>query len=715
MQWKGRATGGVTGRVLDAGECRRALRILADPEAGIELRALPSGKHAIHSGKAIESLIEDARLFLADGQQVYYALNPVPVTLVHSSRVDDVLNRRWLLLDIDPKKPPGQEKNSATDDEKQQARQVAEAVHQWLVEQGWPAPVIIDSGNGFHLLWRLDLPSNELVHSALKRVLYLLAERFDTAGACVDRAVHNASRIAKLPGGWAMKGACTDDRPWRPVLLLYAPDRIEVVTLDQINSLTEEPDIPVKPLEKPAAWKWRGHAAPASDHSRYAQTALDNEAARVRLASPGERNNVLNDAAFRLGTLVGGSYLDRGRVEQTLQAAAEKAGLDSGEIPKTIKSGLEAGIKKPREIVDRQGGCKSATADAAPDELVIEWASSIDPVPVEWLWPSRIPLGKLTTFAGMTSVGKTFTLLDISARVSRGLEWPDRQGECSTPGKVLFISAEDDPNDTLVPRLIEMGADRANIAFLKSKFRNKFTIGDLSTLDRALKEMGPPVRLVCIDPPTAFVGKVDDHKNAELRGLLSPLCDWAQQYRVAIVFITHFNKSTEKVAALQKVMGSVAWVNAVRAAHMFAKDPEDGTRRLFLPLKMNLCEEPNGLAYRVAPSGGLAKVEWLGEVDTTADEAAGNSVGKVKQMEAAEWLVKEIFSQKLEWRSDEFWSSAKEHGITKHSINAARIKLGMPKPRKTTTQYGDTDWIWWVPSDWPPIAPKSAKTDSDEF
>src|SRR5207244_3079079 len=133
-------------------------------------------------------------------------------------------------------------------------------------------------------------------------------------------------------------------------------------------------------------------------------------------------------------------------------------------------------------------------------------ASSVTPRKVDWLWPGRLPLGKLITFAGPGGIGKTFVLCDITARITAGLEWPCCGGELAELGHVLFLSAEDDPDDTLVPRLIECGARLDRVHFLKNQVQDYFTLGDLKTLDRALAEIAEPVRLVVLDPPTSFLG-----------------------------------------------------------------------------------------------------------------------------------------------------------------------------------------------------------------
>lgn len=699
--FKGRAQGGPSGRVLDADECRRALKILADPEAGIELRALPSGKHAIHSGKAVESLVEDARRFLADGQQVYYTLNPIPVTLTRSAKDEHVTRRRWLLLDIDPIKPDVN--SSATDEEKEEARQLTERVRDYLASLGWPAPLIIDTGNGFHLLYRIDLPATDAVRSSIKRLLYLLAQKLGTEKAAVDRAVHNNSRIAKLPGGWSMKGTCTDDRPWRPVKLLAVPEPIVSVTLEQIQAVPEaDPPAPEQETQKPPSWQWRGRAS--DDSAAYVQKALANEISRVLLApagAQGGRNNALNAAAYSLGSLVEGKFLSAEEVTDALTRAARQRGLaedpncgESG-IAKTIASGLNAGrAAGPRVIPQRAKAETKSAADSVPvGESIIILANKITPRAVEWLWPGRIPLGKLTTFAGVGGLGKTFVLCDITARISRGMDWPDSAGQRSEAGRVLFVSGEDDPDDTLVPRLIELGADLSRVAFLKTEVADLFTLADLKTLDRAIDQLGTDARFVAIDPPTCYLGDADDHKNSELRALLSPLAAWAARRRVALVFNTHLNKAQGRVDAMMRVMGSVAWVNAVRAAHMFARDPEDPERRLFVGMKLNIGKERKGLAYRIVSVGDLAKVEWLGEIETTADDAVNrDSTPKKRSVAASEWLA-ETFTAADRIPSKEIFTQKRNTTISDDALREAKDEMGITAQQDRGPEGGKV-WFW---------------------
>jgi hypothetical protein len=269
--------------------------------------------------------------------------------------------------------------------------------------------------------------------------------------------------------------------------------------------------------------------------------------------------------------------------------------------------------------------------------------SSVEPKKVTWLWPNTIPNGKLTLFAGSGGLGKSFFTLQIAATVSRGECWPNCPDEATEQGSVLLISTEDDAADTLVPRLISCGADRDVIHTFKPEVLDRFTLADLEKVRDALREMVNP-RLIVIDPVTVHVGGVDDHKNSELRSLLSPLAALAAEFGIAVVLVTHVSKSVSPNAA-HRVLGSVAYTNAVRAAWLFIKDPADRNRRLFVSIKNNLAADPKGLAYRIA--GDPARVVWDGEVAIDADDAVMATLederkppGKppTKSLKDAQWL-----------------------------------------------------------------------------
>lgn len=279
--------------------------------------------------------------------------------------------------------------------------------------------------------------------------------------------------------------------------------------------------------------------------------------------------------------------------------------------------------------VDLSGMTGRRTTTIAPAiasrKLRLRCLADVEPTPIDWLWYGRIALGKLTVIAGHAGLGKSFLTCDIAARVSAGLPWPDEVGACPQ-GDVLVLNAEDDPGDTIRPRLDAAGADVRRVHFIDGV--DGMTAGEIDPFDlardsRILREhieQTPGVKLVTIDPVTAYVGQVDDHRNSEVRGLLRPLAELARDTGVAIVIVTHLNKGAGE--AINRVIGSIAWGAAARAVWAVIRDPADADRRLFLNIKNNLGLETLGLAYRIAPPSdgeglqahvGTPRIEWEDE------------------------------------------------------------------------------------------------------
>jgi hypothetical protein len=131
----------------------------------------------------------------------------------------DILRRRWLLVDTDPVRMAG---ISSTDEEHELALTRAREIDAHLHAQGWPDPIVADSGNGGHLLYPIDLPVDD--GGLVKRCLQALDQRLSDDRVKVDTSVHNPSRIWKLYGTPVRKGDSTPERPHRMARLLKVPD-----------------------------------------------------------------------------------------------------------------------------------------------------------------------------------------------------------------------------------------------------------------------------------------------------------------------------------------------------------------------------------------------------------------------------------------------------------------------------------------------------------
>lgn len=353
-----------------------------------------------------------------------------------------------------------------------------------------------------------------------------------------------------------------------------------------------------------------------------------------------------------------------------------------------------------------RGQAPNPAPPPAPQLVTIRLAD-VQPEAVEWLWPARIPLGKLTILQGDPDLGKSLITLDIAARVSSGTPWPDDPGE-NPQGHVLLLSAEDDLADTVRPRLDAMSADVSRITAIQavrptSGTRRWFSLDkDVRALNDHLTRQ-PDCRLVVIDPITAYLNKTDGNSNTEVRNLLAPLVELASIHSIAIVAVTHLNKSDVQ-KALYRAMGSVAFVATARACWMVVPDRNDEQRRLLLPVKMNLTEHRSGLAYRIESRGerGAAAVQWeSGSIAITANEALaaeeGPSSGGKKLPEAVGFL-KGILADGPQ-RSTVVIGKGQEAGIKERTLERAKEKLGVDATSQSTESGQIERWLWSMPQE----------------
>jgi hypothetical protein len=342
---------------------------------------------------------------------------------------------------------------------------------------------------------------------------------------------------------------------------------------------------------------------------------------------------------------------------------------------------------------------------APPPGLVSATVADLRPRPVRWVVPRYLPLGKVVLVAGDGGHGKSTLALHVAACLSRGvcafgLDYAD-----APAGETLLIQCEDDWEDTVLPRLLALGADVRHVHRLVGVRSadgrlSPFTLAHFQELDLKLEEC-PAIKLVVIDPAGAYVGAgVDDHRDSELRALLGPLAELAARRGVTVLLVKHFCKAPA-VKAVVKIGGSTGYVNSVRAAFVVLPDREDEDRALLLPAKFNVGRKPKGLAFRRAglTAGQLEemlrpyeelgegdrerigetafRLEWEGEVDVTADEqlAEGQRAerGPSKVERCVAWLRE--FLKEHAHPSDEIAAAAKKAGFTFDNQKEAKAHL----------------------------------------
>ncbi len=216
-------------------------RILGVPQAG----------HISGYFIDFERLASSVARYDGRAQATYFTLNPVQPALLargdnrlvewakHTTSDADIVCRRWLLIDFDPERPAG---ISSSDTELQAAIARREEVIEWLDLNSFPSGLCGMSGNGAHLLYRLDnLPNNEENTTLVRNCLTVLAARFGDKAVSIDRKVFNPSRLCKLYGTLVRKGDNMPDRPHRRSSLDIPTVLPEPVSLEQLHWLASQP------------------------------------------------------------------------------------------------------------------------------------------------------------------------------------------------------------------------------------------------------------------------------------------------------------------------------------------------------------------------------------------------------------------------------------------------------------------------------------------
>ncbi len=322
-------------------------------------------------------------------------------------------------------------------------------------------------------------------------------------------------------------------------------------------------------------------------------------------------------------------------------------------------------------------------------------ADSVKPRAIKWLTP-QIPSGKYSTIIGHSGLGKSLLRIDLAARVTTGAPGPGSD-QRSEPGDVIIIQNEDDAEDTEVPRLISAGADLSRVHFLtgiaafdKSGVR-PFTLEDVWAIERLLDTLTNP-KVVEIDPVGSYCGKANAHYDSEVRGLLMPLADLARRREIAIIGNAHFNKGGGK--AIDRGMGSVAWVAAARAAWGVVKDTEDPTNRLFLPIKCNLAKDTSGLSFKIIDGDGAPRLAWSDTPETrTMDDILGAQPSKraPKTDQAIQWLKDFLALGAVAQRTVE--ENGGRAGHNKRTLYNAKGVIGV----KSFFDSASKSWFWELP------------------
>ena len=357
-------------------------------------------------------------------------------------------------------------------------------------------------------------------------------------------------------------------------------------------------------------------------------------------------------------------------------------------------------------VSKQSGKPEQGKATLVNDGVILTCAASLKPEPVSWLWREWLALGKLHILAGAPGQGKTTIALAFMAAVTSGRCWPD--GSRSPVGNVLMWSGEDDPADTLLPRLMAMGADVSRVFFITgSRIDNEVLAfdpaRDMAHLLAEAVRIGE-VRLLVVDPVVSAVAG-DSHKNTEVRRAMQPLVDLGASLDAAVLGISHFSKGGAGGDPALRVVGSIAFTAVARVVMVAAKvksvDGED--RRILARGKSNIGPDEGGFEYHIEqreqlPGINASYIVWGQSVAGTArellaepesDQGDGCEAGAFD--DACAFLRSELASGPKS--AKHLLGEARQAGHSERTIKRAKAYL------KVESRKESSGWLWGLVAD----------------
>ena len=305
---------------------------------------------------------------------------------------------------------------------------------------------------------------------------------------------------------------------------------------------------------------------------------------------------------------------------------------------------------------------------------IYEFYSAIEQRAVEWLWYPYIPYGKITVLQGDPGEGKSTLALNIAALLTQGKAMPDGF-VCAGPQVVMYQCAEDNPADTIKPRLLAAGADCDKVVYIINQ-DDPLNLDD-DRIEQTIRETS--ARLCILDPLQSFLVQDGDmHSVVRMRNHLSKIGRIAAEYGCAIVLVSHMNKSSSG-KMLYRSLGSIDIAAIARSVLLVSRDDDDPHIRYMSQVKSSLAPAGEPIGFTIGNDG---IIKWRGmrnrrsSKKTTACAAMMLELlgpGPVSSVDAVQYF--------------------EQNGISERTMNSAKKKLGVQSIRKNKI------WYWCLPEE----------------
>lgn len=585
---------------IDADAVRQAVSVLQKDGAVFEVRtASTAGRKEILSGyfDNADQLLEALKKIDPREKNIYITLGEVKDycrAKAQSNRFlvgttttsdPDIERYRWLFVDFDPKRPTG---ISATDEEVEKARLLCMKVLDCLKSNGWPEPITAFSGNGYHLFYRINVNNDADGRRLVERCLKALSMNFSTEDVDIDTTNYNPSRICKLHGTLAQKGANVSARPHRMSGIIHVPEMLEMVDEDLLRTLAEDAPKPPKPNEKPSTMPRQEFDVVdfmARHGMRYRELGGNDRAVQVYALDhcPFNSEHTNGDAKIF-------QYSD-GRISfkchhnscrdykwQDVRLLFEPDAYDKQMDDERFDKGwLEHMAQRAAEIVeDKQAEKKKKEFRKLKTATALMGKNIPDPVVYVGV-DDEIPLLVEGTciLSAKPKLGKSWLALAMCLALARGDNFLGRKTkQCST----LYLDLE--TSESLQQKRLRkmLKGEKVPDRFYLETETDGLNNGFIDQIENYL-EQDPTIGLVVVDVFQIIRSPAKGIKETEYEHAyrdIAPLNVIAQKYHISIILVCHDRKSVDPDDPFSNILGSTGLQGAAsQMIIMFRRKKDD--------------------------------------------------------------------------------------------------------------------------------------------
>lgn len=570
--------------LIEPEEVQRAVSILQKPGAVFEIRVIGTAKKDIFSGYFKDAVTLLARLDDIDIRQknIYITLGELKeecfaraqsenfLKSVQTTSDPEVERYRWLFVDLDPVRAAG---ISSSDDELKAAEDLSEKVYAYMLNMGFSEPVRAMSGNGYHLLYRIDIPNTDANQALVEGCLKTLAELFNTDAVKIDTTNSNPSRICKLHGTLAQKGRSTNNRPHRMSRILSAPEDVQITDTDVLHKLVGE--LPQVPEQTKTAYTQDFDLLSFMQHNGLTYREDSNTRAKIYLLDECPFNPSHKDGDARIFQYTNGAIAFkchhnscRSYKWQDLRQKFEPNAYDNSDPARdeAIDKGYLNHLKKLEE--DKAASPTPAKEPKKPSKKKkLKTAAALVK---KKLPPLRafikndagdvLLVEGLCLISSKPKVGKSWLVLQSCIAIAQGADiFGYKTNKCAT----LYLDLEE--GEIVQQGRIKkvLGDDPVPDNFYIDGTAPNFDSGLMDQLEYYL-EQDPNIGVIAIDLYAKVKSKrirQEDEYDHVYRDFTA-LADFARSRHISIILVTHSRKTVDPDSPYDNILGSTALTGA---------------------------------------------------------------------------------------------------------------------------------------------------------